>query len=383
MIDHDLKRYATETQWLYYNTVEELGVRAAAKHLDIDPRGLQRAIKRMKDKAAQMGWSPDNDLIHHQAHNVAGVSTYYEGVEGVHSGQWVKTKVEKAKPVDRMLEALPGILGDIKPLPKVKARKNHVADLLTLYTLTDYHLGQYSMEKETGEPWDMEIAAETMSKNVEAMVTQSPDSEDCILNIMGDFIDFDGLVPETPNGKNVMDASGRYSEIVDLAIRLVVDATNRLLAKHKHVNLLVCEGNHDESGALWLRKCVKHMFSKNDRVTVNDTDFPFYAYLHGKIMLGFHHGHKKKNAALPGVFSTEPRYRSMWGQANYTYIHTGHYHRVEQDAIEGGGAIVERHPTLAARDAYATRLGLYSWRAARAITYDKLKGETVRVSVYE
>ena len=37
--------------------------------------------------------------------------------------------------------------------------------------------------------------------------------------------------------------------------------------------------------------------------------------------------------------------------------------------------IVERHPTLAARDAYAARGGYVSKRAAKVITYDKEHGE--------
>jgi len=48
---------------------------------------------------------------------------------------------------------------------------------------------------------------------------------------------------------------------------------------------------------------------------------------------------------------------------------------------ESGGAIVERHPTLTGRDSYATRMGLFGWRAAHAITYHKSTGEHRRVTV--
>jgi len=98
-------------------------------------------------------------------------------------------------------------------------------------------------------------------------------------------------------------------------------------------------------------------------------------------MLGFHHGHKVKNKSLPALFSSEPRFRKMWGLADYCYIHTGHYHHTEQDMAEAGGAIVERHPTLSSRDAYAARGGYVSWRAAHAITYHKDYGEYRRVTV--
>jgi DNA repair exonuclease SbcCD nuclease subunit len=72
-------------------------------------------------------------------------------------------------------------------------------------------------------------------------------------------------------------------------------AVELLLEKHKAVRVIVCEGNHDMASSLWIRKAIGRIFMKNERVTIDDTDFPFYAYLHGDIMIGFHHGHKVKN----------------------------------------------------------------------------------------
>jgi hypothetical protein len=116
-------------------------------------------------------------------------------------------------------------------------------------------------------------------------------------------------------------------------------------------------------------------------IEIDDSEIPYYAHLHGNIMIAMHHGHKKKNTQLPSLFASEPRFRKMWGQADYCYIHTGHYHHAEQDMAENGGAIVERHPTLAGRDAYAARGGYVSWRSARAITYHASHGEIMRVTV--
>jgi len=70
----------------------------------------------------------------------------------------------------------------------------------------------------------------------------------------------------------------------------------------------------------------------------------------------------------------------MWGKAKYSYIHTGHFHKKDQQADEFDGAVVERHPTLAGRDAYAARSGYVSWRAVNAITYHKTDGEVGRVT---
>lgn len=350
----------------------------AAIDLGIDIRGLQRMIKRVEMKAASRGFAPEHDMTQTAAagYVVKGTSTLYDA-DGNPKIQWVKTSKEGI-----LAESLANVLDDFKykPAPKVKApKKGQDSDLATLYTLTDYHLGMYAWKAETGDDWDTDIAAKVMVNAINDMVAKAPNSELGILNIQGDFLHWDGLDAVTPASGHVLDADTRFDRMIELAIDLNTWAIEALLAKHKKVRVIICEGNHDLAGSAWLRKTIKKLMAKNERVTVDDTPFPYYAYLHGEIMLGFHHGHKKANAALPALFSADPRYRSMWGAATYTYIHTGHYHHTE--VKENEGAIVERHQTLSGRDAYAARGGFISQRGAVAITYHKTMGEVERVRV--
>jgi len=267
-----------------------------------------------------------------------------------------------------------------KSLPKIKCPRKTNKDLLTLYTITDFHLGMYAWAEECGDDWDTKIAETVLKNAVDDMVSGSPESEVAILNNLGDFMHWDGLDAVTPMSKHPLDADSRFDKLVELSVQMMQYCVQRLLEKHKKVKMIMCEGNHDMASSVWLRKCMKYMFIANPRVEVDDTSFPFYAHLHGEIMLGFHHGHKVKNKDLAKLFSSEPRYREMWGKAKYTFIHSGHFHHTDQD--EGGGAIVERHPTLAARDSYASRGGWVSWRAAKAITYHTSTGEYSRKVVH-
>jgi len=151
-----------------------------------------------------------------------------------------------------------------------------------------------------------------------------------------------------------------------------------MLKKFGKVVVVSAEGNHDISGSIWLRKHIKHVFA-NDRVEVIDNDYPFYAYLWGETMLGFHHGHKVRQAQLAKLFSSEPRTRKMWGYTTQSYLHCGHLHH--ERILEDAGAITEQHPTLAARDAYAARGGWQSLRGAKVITYHKTDGEIHRTTI--
>jgi hypothetical protein len=352
----------------------------AAAALGLSTDTLKKRIRAARLNAAKAGVAPEAGLTNQTAAGFATkrVSTLYKG-DGSIGAQWHIQEQDKAQQLEALAAALDNY--EWKPAPRIEHTGEEDADLLTLYTLTDYHLGMYAYAKESGEAWDHNIAAELAVAAVDKMMKGSPDSALGILNIQGDFMHWDGLDAVTPASKHILDASTRFAHLVDLSLDFIMGAVELLAEKHKAVRVIVCEGNHDMASSLWIRKAIGRIFMKNERITVDDTDFPFYAYLHGDIMIGFHHGHKVKNKSLPALFASEPRYRSMWGTATYTYIHTGHYHHAEQDMSEGGGAIVERHPTLSSRDAYSARGGYTSWRAAHAITYHNITGECLRVTV--
>lgn len=352
---------------------------AVARELNMNQRNVDRAEQSARAYAARKGYSPENDMNHvaPNSHYVKGTSTLYkeDGTIGI---QWVKTDIDTQR-----VEALSEVLEtfSVRPAPKVKAPKKVKQELLSLYTLTDYHLGMYAWSAECGEEWDTEIASATFLHAIEQMMLGTPDSELAILNIQGDYLHWDGLDAVTPMNRHLLDADTRFGKLAELSLDVIMWTIEKLLTKHKRVRLLVCEGNHDLASSVWVRKSMKKIYAKNDRLDVDDTEFPFYAYLHGRTMLGFHHGHKMGNNKLAGLFSSEPRYRDMWGRAKNCYIHTGHYHHAEKIQDEFGGAVVERHPTLSSRDAYAARGGYVARRAAHVITYNATGDEVCRATV--
>jgi len=377
-----LKYVETESQKEKLEAYIEHGSsRKAAAALGVNKSNVSRAIQTIKKNAVKRGYDPEHDMTHPVAQGFAvkGVSTYYDE-DGKIRGQWVKSHEDKKARIDALVERLESF--EWKPAPIIPLKEeSHDSDLCTLLTLTDFHLGMYAYGKETGDDWNTDMAAGEYLQAIQEMCEGSPSSETGILNLQGDFLHWDGLDAVTPTGKHQLDADTRFSRLIDTSLDVIMASVEIMLRKFSQVKVIVCEGNHDLVGSMWIRKAIKKIYENNDRVEIDDTDFPFYAHLHGDIMLGFHHGHKVKNGSLPALFSSEPRYRSMWGSAAYTYIHTGHYHHTEQMMGEGGGAIVERHPTLSGKDAYAARGGYHSWRAAHAITYHKAYGEHRRVTV--
>lgn len=308
---------------------------------------------------------------------VTGRSTLKNIQTGEDMLVWEKESLDKEAQEAAREEAFAAMaekLPRAKPVSKVCTTNE---DLCNLYTFTDYHLGMLAWRKEGGADWDLKIAEKTLVDSYAAMIAQSPKAHTAVINLQGDFLHTDGLNPVTPGHGHVLDADGRYSKMVAVAIRAIRQLVSMALAKHEQVHLIICEGNHDESGAVWMRLMFSTLYGDEPRVTVNESELPFYVFQWGETFLGFHHGHKVKNEQLPLLFAAQ--YRSVWGDTSKAYIHCGHRHHVDEK--EYNGATVVQHPTLAARDAYAARGGWIAERAAQSITYSKKFGQVGRVFV--
>lgn len=382
-MEHPLFQFcSTERQRLAVDLilVQGMGQREAGRHAGLKDHVLKSAIHEVKEKAARQGYSPEHDWHNPvpDGHKIKGVSTFYDE-NGNLLRQWVKSQTDEERQFEILCERLDNTLEGIRSFKPTKPPKETDESLLSLLTITDFHLGMYAWEAETGDDWNVEIARDVFLNSVHDMIQASPKSGTGILCQLGDFLHWDGILSVTPSSGHILDADTRYGKLVELAMSVMAEAVKMMLKKFDKVVVVSAEGNHDISGSIWLRKYIKHLFADEKRLSVIDNEFPYYAYLHGKTMLAFHHGHKVRLANLHKLFASEPRFRSMWGDANYTYIHTGHYHH--ERLVEDGGAIAEMHPTLAGRDAYAARGGWVSRRGAKVITYDKSDGEIARVTV--
>ena len=351
-----------------------------ADDLGLNIRSVMANCARVRQIAASKGWSPEHDMVHGvpDGFKLRGVSTYYNA-DGVPSGQWVKSQTDNERQREILLESIDKAHESFEPFQATPKPAGTNEDLLTLVTITDYHLGMYAWEAETGDDWDITIARGVFLNALADMIESSPRSHYGLFCQLGDFLHFDSLLQVTPSSGHILDADSRYAKLVELTIEVMTQAVKMMLERFGKVIVVQAEGNHDMAGSIWLRKHIKHVFSQDDRVEVIDNEFPYYAYLHGEIMLGFHHGHKVRLPQLHKLFSSEPRFREMWGKAKQTYIHCGHLHH--ERVVEDAGAITEQHPTLSGRDAYAARGGWVSARGAKVITYDKVDGEVHRTTV--
>lgn len=371
-VDPKLFAYCTPRQREILEAIVAHGeCQAASRALGLADAQANNVLRRVKRKAARQGYAPD-----HFEHGTApgflmGKVTVQRGPDGAVERTWERQSPDAQEALDALSEAVAAILDDIRPVSPVPMPGVTLAHLLTLYTFTDYHLGALCWHKEGGADWDVTIAEQTGTAAMAALVEGAPRSHTAIVNIQGDFLHTDGLQALTPLNGHILDADSRFGKIVDVAIRLIRQLVAQALARHDHVILLIAEGNHDLTASLWLRKLFAALYEAEPRVAVHDSELPYYAIRWGRVMLGFHHGHLRKNDQLPALFAAQ--FREMWGQCDKVAIHTGHRHH--REVKEHPGAEVIQHPTLAARDAYAARGGWWSERKIQALTYHAEFGE--------
>ena len=347
-------------------------IHATAKAIGLSRRALQHRMP----KLAQRGYSPEHDMtrIVPDGFNVRGVSSYYNA-DGALTGQWVKSSADAERQREMLEAAFAGMGDDLPRVKRVPAPKVVRPDLLSLYLITDYHLGALAWPEETrNEAWDMGVAEHLLKSWFDYAVDHAPDSETAVFAQLGDFLHFDGLEAVTPAHRNLLDADTRFTKLVRVGYACVRYAITRMLEKHKYVHVIMAEGNHDPASSAHLRESLRVIFEDNPRVEVDTSPDPYYCVEHGLTSLFFHHGHKRRPAEIDDVFAS--KFREVFGRTKFSYAHMGHMHH--KTVIESPLMVVEQHRTLAAPDAYASRGGWMSGRDAPVITYSKKYGEVAR-----
>jgi hypothetical protein len=378
--DATLASYATARDLDYLEAIEKYGsIRQASVELKVDRRSIQKALDRLKKRAAVGGYSPEHDMVHPvpDGFKVRGVSTYYNN-DGKAVGQWVKSGIDESRQEEIIKEIVEAMCEEVPRAQTTPPPIGTSDSLCTVYTLTDSHVGMLAWHKEGGEDWDLGIAERTLVGCFEQMVKSSPEASTCVVAQLGDFLHYDSaLAAVTPQSGHSLDADGRMPKMVKTAIRILRTVVARALEKHQKVVLLLAEGNHDISSSVWLRAMFQALYENEPRIQVIDSELPYYVYQHGETMLAWHHGHLSKNNALPILFASQ--FPKMWGTTTKRYAHCGHRHHVEEK--EHSGMTVIQHSTLAARDAYAARGGWMSERHVTSITYSDKFGQVARNTV--
>ena len=358
-----------------------------AEAMGITKRNVLALGQRIRKMALRYGYdaeAEDKGNLRTPGQNlpVKGVSTYFK--EDPETGEirptagWVKTDRKSEELIEDAKLIIAEMIKEIPPAPAVPFSKSEIVatmdTLMNVHVVTDYHLGMLAWEEETGDNWDTKIAEEFLMKFMKMAIDQAPDARVGVLLQLGDFLHFDGIVPVTPGSGHVLDADTRFAKVVRVAIRTLRRIVEMMLIKYPEVRIVMAEGNHDLSASIWMREMLEAFYILDPRVTVDTNPNPFGAMQHGKTLVAWHHGHKKRIKDLDKVIAG--MFPELFGTTTHRYVHMGHFHHKEMN--ESTLMIAEMHPTISAHDAYSATSGYLSQRYADVITYHDNYGEVGR-----
>ena len=326
-------------------------------------------------KSGELHGNPGIKKLVPEGYMVKGTSTMIDA-EGNEKIRWVKTSVDNERLEVLMEQARDAFCSDLPKADVVNHSGNEVnSELMTLYPIFDIHIGMMAHRHESGENYDTKTAEKLMGSYFDHAISVSPASEKAVILVGGDFLHSDGLEAVTPASGHCLDQDSRYAKLVYVAIRSIRGAVEKMLKKHKEVEIQIIEGNHDQSGMIWLRAAMAAFYESESRVFVDTSPTIMHKTRFGSTLLGYTHGHTMKKAqGRLAAMATD--FRKDFGECEFVYCHSGHFHHATVTECTLG--IDEVHPALASKDAYAARGGWRSYRQAAAIVYHKNFGEVGR-----
>jgi len=288
----------------------------------------------------------------------------------VETVRWNAPKAEMT--VESLLERAASVFSDLPKAPAIPSPKHTNADLLTLYPLFDVHAGLHAWGAETGgHDYDLKLFTSDVNMAVGNVMALSPDSEEAVLLIGGDFFHGDDNTNQTPKSRHPLDVDGRHFKVLDTGIEVVAATIERLATKHKRVTVRVLRGNHDEHSHMVLTLALAQRYRAHDRITIDKDPRDIFMHQWGRCLIAAHHGDKQKPERLAMVLA---EICPFWSASPHRVVFTGHRHH--QQTNEFPGIVWEQFRAFCPPDAYGAQFA--PRRAMHAITFHKASGIATR-----
>ena len=305
-------------------------------------------------------------------HQIKGVSALVDA-DGRVAQQWIKTLWDGSDNLARQIDTIKQELsGSIGRSELVEPPSYSNADLLTVYPVTDTHLGQRSWAAECGADYDLKIAEKLILEYSADLIAAAPPSETAIILNLGDYFDIDNKQNRTPESGNALDVDSRYGKIFRIGLKVKRRMTEMCLRKHKRVEMAFVEGNHDPIGIAAMHAGFEMFFEDDPRVFVDPDVSAFFWREFGRNFISGAHGDKLRPAEMPGFMAANQP--EIWGRTKFRYSYFGHVHHHSKIGGELHGVICETLQTIAPRNAWAAAR-FDAWRSMKSITFHKERGK--------
>lgn len=356
-------------------SVEEL-----LEHFEIDKNDWE--IERVKTNVWEMG-RKDREIDITYTKGKADGHIYDTG--GVNKEQLYQITVwlRKKKHIVEFRE----IISELMENAKAKSPKQNIAratgkGFLYEICIFDPHFGLRAWAEESGEDYNLKIAANDFNLAVDTLLTRihGYTIDKIVLPIGNDFFNVDNKAGTTNKGTNQdEDASFQRSFIEGFnLLRYNIDK----MTEYADVDIFVVPGNHDTQRCFYLGHSLECWYHNNENVTIDNSAFPRKYVTFGNTLLGYCHQHNIKESTLPLVMAVEAK--DDWAKSEYREWRIGHKHtkkKVDFITTEEYTSIrIRRIAAMTARSAWTTEHGFNAVREAEGFLWDYTDGNIGRFS---
>jgi hypothetical protein len=288
---------------------------------------------------------------------------------------------QKQTDFDRMqkwAEVAAGFRSEIEPAAPITCDYAPAAgDLRACFPIGDHHLGMLAWRPEVGSSYDLDIGERMLNQAIVKLVRRTCYASSALIVVLGDFLHYDGKLPITQRGGNILDAEGRYRKMIRVAVRSLRAAIELMAQTFTIVDVIVEPGNHDEFAAAFLSETLADFYANSPQVRVDTTPGRFHYHRFGGNLIGVTHGDLAKPSQLPGIMAVDRP--GDWAATSHRTWWTGHVHHHFDQAF--AGCNVEAFGILPPTDAWAHGMGYRSKQEMKAIVLHKNGGEYARYTI--
>lgn len=241
----------------------------------------------------------------------------------------------------------------------------------------DVHIGKLSLDKETGDEYNNNIAVSRVIEGVEGILRQSSGFYiEAIVFIGGnDILHIDSPSRKTTSG-TPQDTDGMWYNNFLIAKKLYVDIIERLL-DYAPVHFVFNPSNHDYTNGFFLADVISTWFSKHPNFTSDCSLAHRKYYVWHNNLIGSTHGDGAKESDLPLLMANECP--EGWSSTSNRYIYTHHIHH--KTAKDYHGVTVESVRSPSGTDSWHHRNGYqHAPKAIEAFVHNKDHGQVARLT---
>jgi hypothetical protein len=261
---------------------------------------------------------------------------------------------------DKIREDFLDAVKDYAPKHKKIAYKKVKEKNILEINISDLHIGKLAWNEETKDGnYDTKIATKRFVDTLEKTIARASvfDYERIVFPIGNDFFNSDNIFGTTTGG-TAQDVDVRWQKSYRMGRELLINAID-YLKQYAPVDVIVVQGNHDEERMFYVGDALDLFYTNCDSVTVDNSASLRKYYKFGKVLLGFTHGAKEKQADLPLIMANEcPK---EWAETSFRELHLGHLHHRREikylSTQEYKGVVVRLMRSLTSADAWHASKG--------------------------